>query len=112
MAQHVGADWPGKRSFFHSSYLAGGPTLWAGELSVFDGRLSAINTVSGHYLPETVQMLNALDALVMCGVSLNDVIAKVYYPRIKDWVYFRAQSFYHRRGCMRYCDRLRDVRDG
>lgn len=61
-------------SFHHSSLLAGGNVRGAGEL-LFDatGRLTAITSKSGHYLPDNLRVLQGLDALQKTGVNLDGV---------------------------------------
>lgn len=50
-------------TFHHSSFLSGKPVLCAGELEIRNGKLLYIDNGSGHYRPNTQQLLNCLDVL-------------------------------------------------
>lgn len=50
--------------FHHSSFLAGGPVMAAGELAVADGELRAITAKSGHYTPSRRNMHTLVNRLV------------------------------------------------
>ena len=57
--------------FNHSSFLAGGSVICAGEILVVGGVIKRINNFSGHYQPPDKAMQNALDELVKQGVKLD-----------------------------------------
>ncbi len=60
--------------FHHSSLRNGGNVRGAGELYLNgDGTLNSISDKSGHYMPDRLRMLQALDALKTAGVALKGV---------------------------------------
>ncbi|ECY7603715.1 TPA: hypothetical protein ACWV7F_004477 [Salmonella enterica subsp. enterica serovar Muenchen] len=61
--------------FHHSSFLAGGPILSAGELSINNGILVGITNKSGHYKPDDENFLDMLAYLKTRGVNLCNVAA-------------------------------------
>lgn len=64
--------------FHHSSFLAGGPAVSAGEIITDkDGHIVAITNKSGHYKPGKAQILTALQYLKDQGVNLSGVILSV-----------------------------------
>ena len=54
---------------YHSSYMGGRPVLCAGEIKIVDGKISHLNTSSGHYGPAKGYLLNVINALTLCGVD-------------------------------------------
>ena len=62
-----------KDKFHHSSFLAGGPVLGAGEIRVHEGRLERVTNVSGHYRPDLKRHFNTLLFLAQRGVDLSRV---------------------------------------
>ncbi len=65
---YAGEQQVGKRH--HSSFLAGGPVLAAGELGVSGGVIKSINNSSGHYRPCDEHSYNMLRFLRRRGVNL------------------------------------------
>ncbi len=49
--------------FHHSSFLAGGPVIYAGEIEIRNGKLLHLNNSSGHYQPTETNMSSALKYL-------------------------------------------------
>lgn len=49
--------------FHHSSFFSGKPVLFAGELRLKHGVINYINSMSGHYLPSTQDLLRAVTLL-------------------------------------------------
>ncbi len=67
--------------FHHTSYLAGGAVVCAGEFTVDDnGKLLYISNRSGHYLPGHEHILDALRLLRERGFDLTDVALDIYEP--------------------------------
>ncbi|CAK9188346.1 unnamed protein product [Ilex paraguariensis] len=62
-----------KGSFHHSSFLAGGATLAAGQLKAKDGKLKSVSASSGHYRPTDKNLGSFLDFLKDNGVHLEEV---------------------------------------
>lgn len=54
-------QYPGK--FNHSSFLAGGEVLCAGEIVINNGKITHINNQSGHYGPPREDLLKAINML-------------------------------------------------
>jgi len=61
---------PGR--FHHSSFLAGGPLVAAGEFTMDQGRIKTITNRSGHYKPSAAILLRFLRFLNAKGVDLAD----------------------------------------
>jgi hypothetical protein len=68
---YVGPKVRGK--FHHSSFLAGGATLGAGNLLIEDGVLLSIKPHSGHYMPSAEQFHNLLALLKQSKVDMGRV---------------------------------------
>lgn len=64
-------------AFHHSSFLAGDRVLMAGELSVLNGELVAINARSGHYKPDAYRLRVMLGVLERLGVPLANVKVRI-----------------------------------
>eukprot|EP00123_Amoebidium_parasiticum_P016502 comp23462_c0_seq1/m.39187 comp23462_c0_seq1/g.39187 ORF comp23462_c0_seq1/g.39187 comp23462_c0_seq1/m.39187 type:complete len:280 (-) comp23462_c0_seq1:256-1095(-) len=60
-------------NFHHSSFLAGGPTLAAGRLTVDDGVITSLEAHSGHYRPERRHFEALLARLSEVGLDLSRV---------------------------------------
>lgn len=60
-------------NFYHSSYLAGGTVLCAGSIRIDKGRVTGVQTDSGHYQPDPSHVVNFLRTLRMHGVNLQQV---------------------------------------
>ena len=58
-------------AFHHSSFLAGGPVLAAGELEVDNGRLILVSDSSGHYQPAQEHMDQLMRVLEQKGVRVE-----------------------------------------
>ncbi|XP_024524396.1 IQ domain-containing protein IQM2-like [Selaginella moellendorffii] len=63
-----------KGRFQHSSFLAGGPALAAGRLTVKDGDLKCLEAHSGHYRPSEMNFKNFVDLLSSTGVDVTTMI--------------------------------------
>jgi hypothetical protein len=59
--------------FHHSSFLAGGRVLAAGEISIIQGNLVAISRKSGHYQPDDHMLFFFLSWLSRRNVNLNHI---------------------------------------
>ncbi len=77
--------------FHHSSFLAGGAVLAAGEIVTNpEGQITMISDKSGHYKPSRKQMLNILRFFHNCGVNLTHVKIKTF---ANSNIYFNALEF-------------------
>ncbi len=64
--------------FHHSSFLAGDPVLFAGNIIVLDGEIKYIDNLSGHYKPRAEAIQIALNKLTVLRVDVSNVeIARV-----------------------------------
>lgn len=63
---------------YHSSYFAGETVMCAGTLKIVAGEVKTVTTASGHYAPGISHLSNAVAALAMFGVNLDE---------LKGWVY-------------------------
>lgn len=59
--------------FHHSSFLAGGVIVGAGELKCDRGKITEISNKSGHYKPNKDEMVTTLTILSEKGVDLSNV---------------------------------------
>lgn len=94
--------------FHHSSFLAGGTVLSAGEIKVSHGNVQEITQKSGHYQPGPQQMINILHRLRLYGVALSAVTVKTFQfdetRRLKmkhghpDWLATKAPDYLARNG--------------
>ena len=85
-APHLSQDLV-KGHWYHSTYLAGGPVLCAGNIKFVDGAVTYIDNNSGHYQPTPYKLLNALWTLRAAGMSLDGImvgISKLSAPG-NDW---------------------------
>ncbi|MDP1834624.1 MAG: hypothetical protein Q8K75_01730 [Chlamydiales bacterium] len=64
----------------HSSFLAGGAIIGAGELKIENGELKAISNRSGHYKPNEQNLLDVLKILDAKKVPLENVQLEVCSP--------------------------------
>jgi hypothetical protein len=96
-ARHVysGSHTVGK--FHHSSFLAGGPVLSAGEWAVREGRVVAVTAKSGHYKPTVEMFYQMLRKLKRRGVDLRGVAA-CPRPFENPPRWFDAQDVYNGKG--------------
>jgi hypothetical protein len=60
--------------FFHSSFLAGSSTFFAGRIRVNDGNIAFLQNYSGHYRSSYRQSLRAFAFFRRCGLLLNNVV--------------------------------------
>lgn len=75
----------------HSSLLAGGPVIAAGQLVFADGKLVKIIHKSGHYGPDRWMLEVGLRELEKLGLNLTDV--PVYFPGGKRKMELSADQF-------------------
>lgn len=83
--------------FHHSSFLAGGPVLAAGEWAVDNGKVVAITAKSGHYKPDEKMFYEILRKLRHRGVRLTGVAA-CPKPWEKPQKYYDAKAVYLNKG--------------
>jgi len=62
-----------QKNFYHSSYLAGSAVLCAGSIRIDKGKVTGVQTDSGHYQPDASHVVNVLRTLRMHGVDLSQV---------------------------------------
>ena len=68
-----------KRQYQHSTLFSGGAVIGAGMISVNDqGKITEIANASGHYCPNTDNMLDALKVLQQKGVQLKGILVEMY----------------------------------
>jgi len=75
MAYHYNPDFDDKcqKGVFHTVYTAGEPVLMAGTMKIDNGIIRGIRSDSGHYLPQSANMVGCLQALAMYAVNLNEI---------------------------------------
>jgi hypothetical protein len=61
----------------HSSPLAGQPVAGAGQLTVVNGKITAINDESGHYKPEGEYLWQTITWLKQAGMPIDDIDVKL-----------------------------------
>jgi hypothetical protein len=83
--------------FHHSSFLAGGPVLAAGEWAVNNGKVVAITAKSGHYKPDEKMFYQILWTLKRRGVRLTGVAA-CPKPWEKPQKYYDAWRVFKNKG--------------
>lgn len=58
----------------HTSLSGGQAVLAAGHIHIVDGKITAIDTSSGHYRPSLTQIMSMLEVLQKSGVAVNEII--------------------------------------
>ena len=92
--------------FHHSSFLAGGRVLAAGEWVVSDGRLLLMTNKTGHYRATTQNLANALRIL---SRKIDITAAKVMaFDQQGGDQYFHATEIMANNGVRARCARLPD----
>jgi len=69
--------------FYHSSYIAGNDILCTGCIQVKDGRLKAIDNISGHYMPSTEKLVLVIRHLESKGVPVEKL--QVFTVANRKW---------------------------
>lgn len=82
----------------HSSLLAGGAVIGAGECKIENGKLVMISNKSGHYKPSKENMLDVLRVLKAQNVPLSDVRLEITMPDNSKYLYRSAQEFLDKGG--------------
>ncbi|MFI5342805.1 MAG: hypothetical protein ACHQUC_01155 [Chlamydiales bacterium] len=82
----------------HSSFMAGGAVIGAGECKVVDGKLTMISNKSGHYKPSKENMLDVLRVLHKQKVPLTDVRLELTLPDNSKHIYKSALEFLETEG--------------
>lgn len=59
--------------FHHSSILAGGPVLAAGDMTIIEGQLTKVSNASGHYRPPPRSLKVVRRVLERLGISTEEV---------------------------------------
>jgi len=85
--------------FHHSSFFAGEPVNFAGEIKVTNGRLEVVTQNSGHYKPNEMHLIAMLRFLRKCGFDLS---------KFECWMY-KADKFHQYEGKERYSSKLAKV---
>ncbi len=67
------------RKYRHSSFLAGGPVISAGEITVKDGVILKVTNSSGHYSPRRVHLMQLQAVLAKQGYELPLDRMQIYY---------------------------------
>lgn len=79
--------------FNHSSFLAGGSVLSAGEMVLENGKIKTITDKSGHYQSSEQMILRGLDALIKSGADLSQTQV-IMNSLSKDRLTYSALEFY------------------
>jgi hypothetical protein len=82
----------------HSSILAGGAVIGAGECKIENGELVMISNKSGHYKPSKENMLDVLRVLQRQNVQLSGVKLELIMPDNSKQIYQSAQEFLDKDG--------------
>ena len=80
-------------TFHHSSFLAGGPVMGAGEWSINQGRLVMISNKTGHYRAGAQELFHVMLRLSVNGVDLSSVVVLWPWPGNLQRKYYRALEF-------------------
>ncbi|MFC5470701.1 hypothetical protein ACFPPD_18595 [Cohnella suwonensis] len=64
---------PNMERFHHTSFLAGQDVAGAGEMQVRDGQVELVSDASGHYMPESRQMMQTVKQLQKNKVSVEQL---------------------------------------
>jgi hypothetical protein len=78
-------------TFHHSSFLAGGDVISAGEWIVEKGKLRKISANSGHYRPTLDSLHRAV--LLMNGAWQDDTVVLLWSPKNDRWEEVPVQRF-------------------
>jgi hypothetical protein len=88
--------------FHHSSFLAGGRVLGAGEWVVSDGLIQLMNYKTGHYRATPKNLLNAL-RLLKCKTDLSHTVVAMSDYSQRPATYVKALDFIQARGDASLC---------
>jgi hypothetical protein len=84
--------------FHHSSFLAGGEVLGAGQICATQGIITHLNNQSGHYLPGKMHTAQVLEVLqTKYHVNLGGVKLKVLSAKHLDGIEFNAAAWLEKR---------------
>lgn len=86
-ASHQSTTYDGQveKQRFHSSFMRGGPVLFAGELEIdAEGNLTKITNSSGHYKPNLNHLVNAMMHLQKLGVNLDHCVFEFSSPTLSS----------------------------
>jgi hypothetical protein len=97
VGQHI-ADLKNKEAFFHSAYLAGAKCQCAGEIRAVAGKITLVNSASGHYKPKSDNLMFILDYLKSQGVGFSNMATCVFDDGY--WRYYKAEEFFKKKGKM------------
>jgi len=75
---HIFAGGYARSEFHHSSFLAGGWSMAAGVMRITDGQVVSVCPDSGHYQPDTQQMMNVVERLKTYNVNLRKLTVNVF----------------------------------
>lgn len=62
----------------HSSFLAGRDVAAAGQVQVVGGKITAVDNISGHYLPPAWTLDQLKDLLASSGVDVGTIVFTTY----------------------------------
>ncbi len=84
--------------FHHSSFLAGGAVVFAGDWTIDRGRVTCVRPVSGHYMPTPADYAHALLVLKSKGLPLDSCMAGWFRTdtSLKGMQYHNALSLLER----------------
>jgi hypothetical protein len=81
MARHAPGHENQFDGFYHSSYLGGKTAMAAGSMLIESGRVKRLRSDSGHYKPIDTNILAVLQAFMMVGVPIHDVVVEDHEGR-------------------------------
>jgi hypothetical protein len=77
MARHApGSDDNKFDGFYHSSYTGGKTVMAAGSMLIESGRIKRLRPDSGHYMPIDTNTLAVVQALIMVGAPIHNLIVE------------------------------------
>lgn len=72
---------PVRGAFHHSSFVAGGEVLCAGEIVIVNGVVRMIDNNSGHYLPSSLHLQTVVEFMRGQGAQIPDTAVEFYAER-------------------------------
>lgn len=82
---HLFSHRMGKDNLYHSSMTSGEPVIAAGELIIKDGKLSVVNTLSGHYAPSLLATRRFLNTLRSKAVDISQASVETMMD-LSEWM--------------------------
>ncbi|MBC5766539.1 hypothetical protein [Ramlibacter albus] len=97
--------------FHHSTFLAGGRVMGAGEWVVTAGKVLLVTHKTGHYMCSIPMFYNSLKLLAQC-TDLSRTAVEVRDFTTSSFKFYRCAEFLHHGGNVAHCNEIRHSQTG